>query len=158
MSEKPFFGPYPANQPSNAVQNKNRSQMSCPKFQQSLVADRVEVTIKDQFVSRRDMWHFIQHLENNTIFKGKQLNATPKPTSSHIDFSSVTFKIRSIFTKIEEHNQYPIKQTDFLTSRVNNLQPNNDFVNDQNNTQETLITQSQLKYPQTNQEFGQKPY
>ena len=37
---------------------------------QELVADRVEVTVRDQFASRRDMWHLVQSLDKKTIFKG----------------------------------------------------------------------------------------
>lgn len=51
------------------------------------MADCVEVTVRDQFTSRRDMWHFVQSLNNKTIYKGHQ-----------VDFEGVRFKIRNIFT------------------------------------------------------------
>lgn len=37
------------------------------------IIDQVEITFKDQFVSRRDMWKIAKDLHNVTLYKNKKL-------------------------------------------------------------------------------------
>ena len=40
------------------------------------VANNVDITFKDQFVSRRDMWKFIQEREGMSIYKGQVIETS----------------------------------------------------------------------------------
>lgn len=51
------------------------------------VADRCEITLRDQYVSRRDMFQLIQMLNNKTVCKNNQM-----------EFKDIRFRIRSLFT------------------------------------------------------------
>ena len=53
--------------------------------------DKIEVTFRDQLVSRRDMYFILQLLNNKAVFKGKQ-----------IEFSGIRFTIRALFNHNEQ--------------------------------------------------------
>ena len=43
--------------------------LSQKNLENDFTAQKVEVTFKDQYVSRRDMWNFTQELEGFSIYK-----------------------------------------------------------------------------------------
>lgn len=61
-----------------------------PSFDESVIsshtADLIEVSFKDQFVSRRDMWKITQKLNHMTLHKNKQ-----------VEIYGFRFKVRTIY-------------------------------------------------------------
>eukprot|EP00347_Sterkiella_histriomuscorum_P009116 403342460 len=53
---------------------------------EAFIADRIEVSFRDQYVSRRDMWYVLKSLENKTMYKGK-----------NIEHGGIRFRIRGLF-------------------------------------------------------------
>ena len=43
--------------------------LSQKNLENDFIAQKVEVTFKDQYVSRRDMWNFTQELEGFSLYK-----------------------------------------------------------------------------------------
>ena len=52
-----------------------------------IIAQRCEITLREQYVSRRDMFQLCQMMNNRTVFK-----------NNYIEFKEIKFRIRSIFT------------------------------------------------------------
>lgn len=50
--------------------------------------ERLEISFRDQFVSRRDQWMIVQSLNNRTVFKTKQ-----------IEYSGIRIRIRALYNK-----------------------------------------------------------
>lgn len=52
------------------------------------IIDRVEISFRDQYVSRRDMWYILKAIDNKTVYKGK-----------NIEQGGIRFRIRGLFNK-----------------------------------------------------------
>ena len=71
----------------------------------SLVADRVEVVVGGEFVSRRDMWQLVQYLHHKTVYKGNLIN-----------YSGIRFKIRNCYTS-QSPTPFIQKQGDLIEQK-----------------------------------------
>jgi len=66
---------------------------------------RVEFAVRDQFVSRRDMWQLIQFLHKKTMYKNQL-----------IEIEGLRFKVRNIFTSASSataHNNIQTPKSSF---------------------------------------------
>jgi len=51
---------------SRALISVSKSSAQCVD---KYLADAIEINLKDQYISRRDMWKFVQELEGASLFK-----------------------------------------------------------------------------------------
>ncbi|CDW71794.1 UNKNOWN [Stylonychia lemnae] len=55
---------------------------------ESYIVERVEISLRDQYVSRRDMWYILNSLDGKTLYKYK-----------NFEYCGIRFRVRGLFNK-----------------------------------------------------------